>query len=102
LRGIDVDVAPGETVAIIGANGAGRTTRLRSIRGVVRPRPGSVRFRGQAIGGESADRIMARGIAVVPEGRKLFPSLSVEENRLTGAHARAGSGRWTLDAGRDP
>jgi branched-chain amino acid transport system ATP-binding protein len=98
LYGIDLDVAPGETVAIIGANGAGKTTLLRAITGVVRPRAGTVRFRGAGIGGESADRIMARGIAMVPEGRKLFPSLTVEENLLIGAHARAGSGRWTLDA----
>ncbi|MFN6977142.1 MAG: ABC transporter ATP-binding protein [Gemmobacter sp.] len=98
LFGIDLDVAPGETVAIIGANGAGKTTLLRAITGVVRPRGGTLRLRGQGIGGLPPDRVMAQGIAMVPEGRKLFPSLSVEENLMIGAHARAGSGRWHRDA----
>lgn len=97
LFGIDISVAPGECVAIIGANGAGKTTLLRSISGVLRNAPDMVLHKGTPIGALPPDAVMQRGIAMVPEGRKLFPSLTVEENLLIGAQVRKGDGRWTLD-----
>lgn len=97
LFGVDVQVRAGECVAIIGANGAGKSTLMRSITGVLRNDPGMIQHRGDAIGALPADQVMQRGIAMVPEGRKLFPSLSVEENLLIGAQVRRGDGRWTLD-----
>lgn len=97
LFGIDITVASGECVAIIGANGAGKTTLLRSISGVLRNAPGMVMHKGTAIGALSADAVLQRGIAMVPEGRKLFPSLTVEENLAIGGQVRRGDGRWTLD-----
>ncbi len=98
LFGIDITVAPGECVAIIGANGAGKTTLLRSISGVLRNAPGMVLHKGTPIGALSADAVLQRGIAMVPEGRKLFPSLSVEENLLIGGQVRRGDGRWNLES----
>jgi branched-chain amino acid transport system ATP-binding protein len=97
LFGIDITVAPGECVAIIGANGAGKTTLLRSISGVLKNAPGMVVHTGTPIGALPADAVLQRGIAMVPEGRKLFPSLSVEENLLIGGQVRRGDGRWTLE-----
>jgi len=97
LFGIDIEVGSGECVAIIGANGAGKTTLLRSISGVLRNVPGMVMHMGEAIGAMPADAVMRRGIAMVPEGRRLFPSLSVEENLLIGGQVRRGDGRWTLE-----
>lgn len=96
LFGVDLTVGAGECVAIIGANGAGKTTLLRSITGVLRNAPGMVVHRGEEIGAMPADAVMQRGIAMVPEGRRLFPSLSVEENLLIGGQVRKGSGRWSL------
>lgn len=98
LFGIDIAVAAGECVAIIGANGAGKTTLLRAITGVLRSEPGMILHRGEPIGALPADTILKRGIAMVPEGRRLFPSLSVEENLLIGGQVRRGDGRWTLDS----
>ena len=98
LFGIDVSLSEGETVAVIGANGAGKTTLMRSISGVIAQAPGMVRFEGREIGATAADDIMAAGIAMVPEGRKLFPSLSVEENLLMGCHRRKVNGPWTLQS----
>lgn len=98
LFGVDLTVGAGECVAIIGANGAGKTTLLRSITGVLRNAPGMVLHRGEEIGAMPADVVMQRGIAMVPEGRRLFPSLSVEENLLIGGQVRKGSGRWSLEA----
>ena len=83
LFGVDIALKQAETVAIIGANGAGKTTLMRSISGVLRNDPTSVIFDGNPIGAMPADEIMAHGVAMVPEGRKLFP-LSVEENLLIG------------------
>jgi branched-chain amino acid transport system ATP-binding protein len=97
LFGIDITVAPGECVAIIGANGAGKTTLMRSISGVLRNAPGMILHKRTPIGALPADAVLQRGIAMVPEGRKLFPSLSVEENLLIGGQVRRGDGRWTLD-----
>jgi branched-chain amino acid transport system ATP-binding protein len=98
LFGVDIRVDPGECVAIIGANGAGKTTLLRSISGVLRNAPDMVLHKGTPIGALPADAVMQRGIAMVPEGRKLFPSLSVEENLLIGGQMRRGDGRWTLES----
>jgi branched-chain amino acid transport system ATP-binding protein len=97
LFGVDIELGVAETVAIIGANGAGKTTLMRSIAGILRNQAASVSFDGQHIGAQPADEIMAQGVAMVPEGRKLFPSLSVEENLLIGTYGRKSGGHWTLD-----
>lgn len=95
LFDINLTLAQGETVAIIGSNGAGKSTFLRSLAGLIKNQPGAIKFMGQAIGDMAANQVLERGIALVPEGRKLFPSLSVEENLLIGAYSRR-SGPWTL------
>ena len=97
LFGVDLHIDPGECVAIIGANGAGKTTLMRSITGVLKNAPEMILHNGTPIGALPADQILQRGIAKVPEGRKLFPSLTVEENLLIGGQVRKGSGRWSLD-----
>ena len=96
LFGVDLRLDAGETVAIIGANGAGKSTLMRAITGVARVTDGRVRLAGVEIHKVGAPEILVRGIAMVPEGRRLFPSLTVEENLLVGAHARKGTGYWTL------
>jgi branched-chain amino acid transport system ATP-binding protein len=95
LFGVSMRVASGATVAVIGANGAGKSTLLKSIAGLMGAQPEAIRFDGVAIGGGPAYRTVARGIALVPEGRRLFPSLSVEENLLIGAQLGR-PGPWTL------
>jgi branched-chain amino acid transport system ATP-binding protein len=95
LFGVSMQFAKGSIVAVIGANGAGKSTLLRSIAGLMPARRDAIRFDGTAIGGEPAYRTVARGIAMVPEGRRLFASLSAEENLLIGG--RLGRpGPWTL------
>lgn len=96
LFGVNISLEPGQIVSIIGANGAGKTTLMRSISGVLQNAPEQVVFKGKPIGDLPASNIMQRGIAMVPEGRRLFPSLSVEENLLVGADRRKGSGPWNL------
>jgi branched-chain amino acid transport system ATP-binding protein len=98
LFGVDMALNAGETVAIVGANGAGKTTLMRSIAGVLRNGPDQIRFDNEPIGRLPAPEVMARGIAMVPEGRKLFPSLSVEENLLIGKYGRAVDGPWSLES----
>ncbi|MGR9356086.1 ABC transporter ATP-binding protein [Rhizobium leguminosarum] len=98
LFGVDVTVGAGETIAIIGANGAGKTTLMRSISGVLANAASSILYRDEPIGALPAPDILARGIAMVPEGRKLFPSLSVEENLLIGNYGRKVDGPWTLES----
>jgi branched-chain amino acid transport system ATP-binding protein len=95
LFGVSLSRARGEVAAVLGANGAGKSTLLKSIAGLIRARAAAIRFAGEPIGGVAAFRIVAKGIALVPEGRRLFPSLSVEENLLLGAQVRR-PGPWTL------
>ncbi len=97
LFGVDLTLGEGETVAIIGANGAGKTTLMRAITGVARVTAGTITLGGRPITRLPAPDILMEGIAMVPEGRRLFPSLTVEENLLIGAHARKGSGFWSLE-----
>lgn len=98
LFGVDFEIAAGECVAIIGANGAGKTTLMRSISGVIANGPEMITHRGEPIGHLASETVMRRGIAMVPEGRKLFVSLSVEENLIIGGEARKAQGHWNLDA----
>ncbi len=88
LKGVSMAVPDEGAVTIIGANGAGKSTTLRAISGLTRPSAGTIRFRGERIDGLTADAIVARGIAHVPEGRRVFPGLTVEENLRTGAYLR--------------
>ncbi|MEM6464381.1 MAG: ABC transporter ATP-binding protein [Pseudomonadota bacterium] len=97
LFGVSMQIEKGEIIAVIGANGAGKSTLMRSITGLLRNRPEMVHFAGQDIGALRADEIAALGIAMVPEGRQLFPSLSVEENLIIGGQGGR-SGDWTLEA----
>lgn len=95
LFGVDIEVDAGEIVAVIGANGAGKSTLLKAIAGLIRADNDAVRFEGRPIGGMPAHRVLALGIAMVPEGRRLFPSLSVEENLMLGGY-RVRPGPWNL------
>src|SRR5262249_44476821 len=97
LYGIDLRLEEGETVAIIGANGAGKSTFLNTIAGLLPAAPERVVLAGRPIGGLPAPRIPRLGLSLVPEGRRLFPSLSVEENLLIGAHGRRERGYWSLE-----
>ena len=95
LFDINVTVEEGETVAIIGANGAGKTTFLRAVAGALENAPDMVLFEGRPIGHHTAHDIVRLGIAMTPEGRRLFPSLSVEENLLLGGYSKR-LGPWNL------
>ncbi|MEM7023935.1 MAG: ABC transporter ATP-binding protein [Pseudomonadota bacterium] len=95
LFGINLQVAVGETVAVIGSNGAGKSTLLKSITGLLRSERGAIRFEGNDIGDVPAHIRTGKGIATVPEGRRLFPSLTVEENLRIGAYAQR-AGPWSL------
>lgn len=86
LSDVTFSVRPNEIVSIVGANGAGKTTTLKSVIGILRPRGGAVRIDGEAVTGEAPSRIVARGIAMVPEGRNLFRDMTVDENLRVGAH----------------
>ena len=93
LHGVSVRVAPGEAVALLGRNGAGKTTLIRSVAGMTPPRDGRVVFDGQAVERWPAYRIARRGLALVPQGRRIFAPLSVRENLLLGARL----GEWRLE-----
>ena len=95
LFGVSFAVGRGETIAFVGANSAGKTTLMKSMVGLVRTGASSIRFKGGALAGLPTHKIAARGIALVPEGRRLFPSLSVEENLLAGGQLRR-AGPWSL------
>jgi branched-chain amino acid transport system ATP-binding protein len=88
LHGVGLRVEPGEIVALLGANGAGKTTTLRAVSGLLRPTAGSVRLDGESLSGVAAHEIVARGLVQVPEGRRLFSTLTVRENLEMGAFAR--------------
>ena len=97
VRDVSLEVTEGETVAVVGANGAGKTTLLRSIAGAHRPSGGRIVFDGEDVTRLPAHRRVRRGIALVPEGRRLFPDLTVEENlRVAGGVRRQGP--WNVDA----
>lgn len=90
LHGIDLRVDKGELVALVGVNGAGKTTLMKTIAGLIRPTAGRIAFEGAEIAGEGAERAVAAGIALVPEGRMVFPRMTVWENlMLGGVHPRA-------------
>ena len=93
LRGVDLVVEPGEIVAVLGSNGVGKSTLNRTISGVQRARKGSILFEGAAIEREKPASIVARGLIHVPEGRRIFPNLTVRENLDLGSYARAGKNR---------
>jgi branched-chain amino acid transport system ATP-binding protein len=95
LFGIHFELSEGELVAVIGANGAGKSTFMKAVTGLVKTQREQVRFQGEPIGGLPPGEIVRRGIALVPEGRRLFPSLSVEENLLMGGFAKR-TGPWNL------
>ncbi|MGJ7546723.1 ABC transporter ATP-binding protein [Variovorax sp. LT1R16] len=86
LHGVDLRIAPGEVVALIGANGAGKSTTLRAISGLLKPTRGEILFKGHAIGGMPADRIVGQGIAQSPEERHVWPAMTVHENLALGAY----------------
>jgi branched-chain amino acid transport system ATP-binding protein len=93
LRGVDLTVSPGEIVAVLGSNGVGKSTLNRTISGIVRARAGSIRFDGAAVEREKPSAIVARGLIHVPEGRRIFPNLSVRENLDLGSYRRAAERR---------
>jgi branched-chain amino acid transport system ATP-binding protein len=95
VNGLDLAVSEGVTLAVIGANGAGKSTLLRAVAGVLRPSRGSIRLDGRDITAMPAHERVAAGIALVPEGRRLFPSLTVEENLLVGTYSRR-PGPWSV------
>jgi branched-chain amino acid transport system ATP-binding protein len=88
LRGVSLSVTEGKIVTVLGANGAGKTTTLKTISGIIAPLKGQVKFRGQDIQGRSPDTIVRGGVVHVPEGREVFPLLSVEDNLRMGAYTR--------------
>ncbi len=96
LFGVSLSIAPGEMVTLMGRNGMGKTTTVRSIMGLTRARAGSIRFDGHDIRELPSYRVAKRGIGLVPEGRQIFPNLTVRENLLATAVARADA-QWTLD-----
>lgn len=89
LRGVSFKVNAGEVVTIVGANGAGKTTTLRSLCGIVTPSQGTIEFEGQRIDGNRPDQIVDAGLTLIPEGRQLFPFISVRDNLLMGAYKRS-------------
>src|SRR5687767_11925447 len=88
VKGISLDVAEGEIVTLVGGNGAGKTTTLKTISGIQASSEGEIRFEGQRIDGLRSHQVVARGIGQVPEGRRIFPKMSVKENLEMGAFNR--------------
>jgi branched-chain amino acid transport system ATP-binding protein len=88
IKGVSLDVFPGDIVAVLGANGAGKTTLLNTIAGVIDPAKGTVEFEGRAVQGQDPDRVARSGLVLVPEGRQVFPFLSVRDNLTMGTFAR--------------
>lgn len=89
LKGVSIELMEGETVALIGANGAGKSSILRAITGLRKIRSGSISYLGERLDGTSAAEIVRKGIAMVPEGRRVFPLMSVKDNLLMGAFTRS-------------
>ena len=89
VRGVSFEVGPGEVVALLGSNGAGKSTTVKVVAGALAPQAGSIRFDGEAIEGRPCHVVVRRGITLVPEGRLVFPQLSVLENLNMGAHTRS-------------
>ena len=96
LFGIDLEVAAGEVVCLIGRNGMGKTTKVRAIMGLIRPWSGTVSVRGRDLTGARPHRLAQAGLGLVPEGRQVFPTLSVQENLLATAKTPEGRARWDL------
>ena len=88
IKGISFDVRPGEIVALIGANGAGKSTTLNTIAGLLKPRSGFIRFKGENVTGTPASRMVFKGLALCPEGRRIFQQMTVKENLEMGAFSR--------------
>jgi branched-chain amino acid transport system ATP-binding protein len=97
LHGVSIDVRDGELVALVGANGAGKSTLLSTIAGVLRPHQGRIEFRGESLVGLVPERILRRGLAMVPENREIFPALTVEENLRLGAYIRKDRDEYQAD-----
>lgn len=99
LFGMTFEVAAGEVVTLMGRNGMGKTTTVATVMGLVRPSAGTVRIEGEPVQGLPPYRIAQRGLGLVPEGRQVFPTLTVEENLVaTAANRRGGAPRWTVDS----
>ena len=98
LKGLSLEVEEGEIVALLGANGAGKSTTLRTISGLMQPQSGTLRFAGQPLPGLSPGAIVKLGVAHVPEGRRVFPGLTVHENIILGGSNRSGARRAELEA----
>jgi branched-chain amino acid transport system ATP-binding protein len=96
LHGVALSVGAGEAVGLLGRNGMGKTTTVRAIFGLLKPKSGSIRFEGRDITGRPPYEIAQLGLGLVPEGRQVFPTLTVEENLIATAAARFGPARWTL------
>jgi len=96
LFGVDLEVGEGEVVALMGRNGMGKTTTVRAMMGLLKPLRGEVRFGGLVLTGAPPHHVARAGIGLVPEGRQVFPTLSVEENLVATAASRRGPPRWTL------
>ena len=92
IKGVSFEVNPGEIVTLIGANGAGKSTTLQTISGLLHSRTGSIEFLGESLMGIPAHKIVAKGLAQVPEGRRIFLQMTVEENLQMGAYTRSGAG----------
>lgn len=100
VRGVSITLRQGEVVALVGANGAGKTSILRAATGLSRPAGGEIWFDGHRIDGQNIDKIVAHGVVMVPEGRRIFPYMNVRDNLLLGAHRRRDSGEIRTDLDR--
>jgi branched-chain amino acid transport system ATP-binding protein len=100
LKGVSLSVKRGGITCLLGPNGAGKTTLMMTIAGILRPRRGSIRFDGAELAGLTPAQIVARGVALVPENRLVFPQMSVRENLLAGAYQRSGASEIAADTKR--
>ena len=99
IKGVSFEVNPGEVVTLIGANGAGKSTTLQTVSGLLHSRTGSIEFLGENLMGVPAHKVVAKGLAQVPEGRRVFLQMTVEENLEMGAYSRSGGDSGTLSGG---